>query len=102
MTKLRNASGSRGLLARRVTGGAVVGIALLVTSSSVGATSPCFTVKGHYDEHLEANGCQSAVQFCIAGQYQGSIEGNFSGAASSFIPTADTATTGVLAFTADV
>ena len=91
---------SGGRLARRVTGGAVAGLALLLTGSSVGAASPCEKVKGSYDEHAETAGCASPVGLCIAGVYSGSIKGDFFGTALTVVPNADTGTTGVLTFTA--
>ncbi len=41
------------------------------------------------------------VGLCIAGTYRGDISGAFSRSATTVTPTADTATTSVLAFTSD-
>lgn len=91
---------------RRLTGGAVAGLALLVAGSGAGAASPCFDVKGQYDEHAVSEGCASPVGLCIALTYSGGLRGDAFGTATTIVPTVDTGTpaspgTGVLAFTSD-
>lgn len=90
---------SRSRLVRRLTGGAAVGLTLAITSAGAGASSPCFKVKGSYDEHIETAGCASPVGLCIAGVYAGSLKGDFFGTAITVGPNADTGATGVLTFT---
>jgi hypothetical protein len=88
--------------ARRVTGLAVGGLALLLAGSSTGAAERCFDVRGSYTEQLASGpDCTSPVGLCIEGTYRGSIRGDFEGAASALIPTADTPTTGVVLFISD-
>ncbi len=43
----------------------------------------------------------SQVGLCIAGQYTGDVRGDFAGTATSIVPTADMATSGVILFTSD-
>ena len=80
---------------------ALTGAALLITTTSASANSGCFQVKGHYEEHIETQNCNSPINFCIAGVYGGVVQGDFFGAASAINPTGDTGTTGVLTFTSD-
>ena len=87
---------------RRVTGLAVGGLALLLAGSQTGAAERCVDVRGSYTEQLASGpDCTSPVDLCIEGTYRGSIRGDFSGAASALIPTADTPTTGVVLFISD-
>ncbi len=93
-------------LIRRLTGGAVAGIVLLVAGSGADAANPCFDVRGHYDEHAVAEGCTSPVGLCIAVTYSGGLQGEAFGTATSILTTIDTGTpggpgTGVLGFTSD-
>lgn len=93
-------------LIRRLAGGAVAGLVLIVAGSGADAASPCFEVEGHYDEHAVSDGCTSPVGLCIALTYSGGVRGDAFGTATSLIPTADTGTptspgTGVLGFTSD-
>lgn len=91
---------------RRLTGGAVAGLVLLVAGSGADAANPCFNVKGHYDEHAVAENCASPVGLCIALTYSGGVKGDAFGTATSLLTTIDTGTpddpgTGVLGFTSD-
>lgn len=93
-------------LIRRLAGGAVAGLVLIVAGSGADAASPCFEVEGHYDEHAVSEGCASPVGLCIALTYSGGVRGDAFGTATSIIPTIDTGTptapgTGVLGFTSD-
>ena len=88
-------------LIRRLAGGAVAGLVLIVAGSGADAASPCFEVEGHYDEHAVSEGCASPVGLCIALTYSGGVRGDAFGTATSIIPTIDTGTptapgTGVL------
>lgn len=85
--------------ARRVSGLAVGGLALLLAGSSTGAAERCFEVRGRYTEQLATGpDCTSPVGLCIEGTYRGAIRGDFEGVATVLIPTADTPTTGVVLF----
>lgn len=87
---------------RRIAGASgVVGLAALLSAGSAGAASPCFEVSGHYTEHLATDGCTSPVGLCIAVAYSGDVSGNAFGTATSFLPTIDSSTTGVVGFTSD-
>jgi hypothetical protein len=90
-----------GKLSRPVCGFAIAAAALIMTGVDAAAEVSCFQVRGHYDEHIETTDCNSPVGFCIAGEYRGVIKGGFFGAATSFIPTADTPATTVVLFTSD-
>ena len=63
----------------------------------------CQTVKGHItDQPLAGAECASPFGQCSAGRFYGALKGNFVASATSFTPSGDTATTGVLFFTADL
>lgn len=63
----------------------------------------CQTVKGHItDQPLAGAECASPLGQCSAGRFYGALNGNFVASATSFTPSGDTATTGVLSFTADL
>src|SRR5689334_4377324 len=77
-------------------------VALLVGSAAPSqAASGCREVRGSYVEHATAENCTSPFGLCIAGTYAGQIRGEFRGSATSITTTADTATTGVAAYTSD-
>ena len=63
----------------------------------------CQTVSGHItDQPLAGAECTSPLGQCSAGRFYGALKGNFVASATSFTPTGDTATTGVITFTADL
>lgn len=75
---------------------------VLLLGSASHADQPCREVKGSYQERdASGPGCTSPVGLCLAGQYRGDIKGGFTTQASSIVPTADTATTGVILFTSN-
>lgn len=82
-------------------GVAAAGLALLVTGTMAGATSPCLRVKGNYEEQATSMNCASPVGLCIVVDYSGSVTGQAFGSATAIATTADTEATGVLSFTAD-
>lgn len=83
------------------TGTAVVAVLALTAGQSV-AGERCVDVRGSYVEHtVSGPDCLSPVGLCIAGTYQGDIEAEFVGAATSIVTTADTPTTTVSLFTSD-
>ena len=86
---------------RRFFGFAMAATALMMSTASVYAQNTCYPLNGHYNEHIVTQNCNSPVGLCIAGDYDGVIQGSFSGAATSLTPSADTPTTGVLFFTSD-
>jgi hypothetical protein len=89
-------------LRRPVLAGAAGLASVLLLGSASHADPPCREVEGSYQERdTSGPGCTSPVGLCIAGQYRGDIKGAFAGQASTIVPTADTATTGVLLFTSD-
>lgn len=63
----------------------------------------CQTVSGHItDQPLAGAECASPLGQCSAGRFYGPLKGNFVASATSFTPSGDTATTGVVSFTADL
>jgi hypothetical protein len=63
----------------------------------------CQTVSGHItDQPLAGAECASPLGQCSAGRFYGALKGEFVASATSFTPTGDTATTGVISFTADL
>ena len=63
----------------------------------------CKTVSGHIsDEPYTGAECASPLGQCSAGRFNGAIKGDFVASATSFTPSGDTATTGVIFFTADL
>jgi hypothetical protein len=63
----------------------------------------CKTVSGHIaDQSYSGAECASPLGQCSAGRFSGALKGNFVASATSFTPSNDTATTGVLFFTADL
>ena len=80
----------------------VAGLSVLLISSSSSADAACRSVSGRYREHdTSGSGCTSPVGLCIAGQYQGDINGTFAGQATSIVASADTPGTATLFFTSD-
>ena len=89
-------------LTRRVGPFVLASFALLAVSSAANAASVCQRVHGVYEEHAVApTSCPSPIGLCIEGEFAGVIKGAFRSTATSFTPTADTPTTGVLTFTGD-
>src|SRR5262245_738878 len=77
-------------------------LSLLAVGGTADAGAPCRSFSGRYTERLAPDGCVSPVGLCIAGRYtSGPLHGTFAGAATSFVPTSDTAVTGVSLFTTD-
>lgn len=63
----------------------------------------CRTVSGHItDQPLAGAECASPLGRCSAGRFYGALKGDFVASATSFTPSGDTATTGVISFTADL
>lgn len=63
----------------------------------------CKTVSGHIaDQPYAGAECASPLGQCSAGHFYGALTGDFVASATSFAPSGDTATTGVIFFTADV
>ena len=75
---------------------------LLAGAGGAGADARCREVSGQYREALAPDGCTSPVGLCIdAHDTDGPSQGTFSGTATSFVGTADSAATGVALFTTD-
>lgn len=63
----------------------------------------CQTVSGHItDQPVAGAECASPLGQCSAGRFYGALKGDFVASATSFTPSGDTATTGVISFTADL
>lgn len=63
----------------------------------------CQTVSGHITDGPFAGAeCASPLGQCSAGRFYGVLKGEFVASATSFTPSGDTATTGVISFTADL
>ncbi|MET0645902.1 MAG: hypothetical protein ABW208_04725 [Pyrinomonadaceae bacterium] len=63
----------------------------------------CQMVSGHItDQPYVGAECASPLGQCSAGRFYGVLKGDFVASATSFTPSADTATTGVISFTADL
>lgn len=63
----------------------------------------CQSVSGHItDQPFAGAECASPLGQCSAGRFYGVLKGDFVASATSFTPSGDTATTGVLSFTADL
>jgi hypothetical protein len=78
----------------------VVAMAAAVASNAMAAE--CKAVRGYYVETaVPTPPCASPVGLCTAAQLSGSVKGDAFFTASSIIPTADTATTGVVFVTGD-
>ena len=93
---------TRSRVARRAVAASAGLLSVLLFASTSHADVACRSVEGRYREHdTSGSGCASPVGLCIAGQYTGDVRGDFAGTATSIVPTADTATTGVILFTSD-
>jgi len=77
-------------------------LGLLTLASSAAADDRCAPVSGFYEEH-ETSGadCTSPVGLCIVVDYHGDLTSTLTGQATSIVPSADTPTTSVLAFTSN-
>ena len=63
----------------------------------------CRAVSGHITDLPYAGAeCASPLGQCSAGLFHGVLKGDFVASATSFTPSGDTATTGVISFTADL
>lgn len=63
----------------------------------------CKTVSGHIADQPDTGAeCASPLGQCSAGRFSGALKGDFVASATSFTPSGDTATTGVISFTADL
>lgn len=80
VTKL---SQNRSKLAVRLSAFALSAMALLTASSGVSANEPCKKVNGHYQEHFVFGAPCPQGALCIAGEYQGGIQGDFFGILAS-------------------
>ncbi len=89
-------------LANRITTKFVLAaIALLLGSASVSADTTCRTVNGHFDINPVGD-CPSPFGICGQGTFLGGILGDYFSPFTSIVPTADTPTTGVVLYTADI
>jgi len=88
---------------RRLTAVAAGALTLVLAGGGgAGADARCREVRGRYTERLAPDGCTSPFGFCVAARYTaGPLHGTFEGAVTSFVTTADSATTGVSLFTTD-
>ena len=74
-----------------------------VAARQKSSKAKCKTVSGHITDQPYAGAeCASPLGQCSAGRFYGGLKGNFVASATSFTPSNDTATTGVLSFTADL
>ena len=73
------------------------------TAAEKSSKAKCKTFSGHITDQPYAGAeCASPLGQCSAGRFYGGLKGNFVASATSFTPSNDTATTGVLSFTADL
>ena len=74
---------NRSKFAVRISAFALAAMALLTASSGVNATASCQKVNGHYQEHFVFGAPCPDGALCIAGEYQGGIQGDFFGILAS-------------------
>jgi hypothetical protein len=88
---------------RRLTAVAAGALTLVLAGGGgADADARCREVRGRYTEQLAPDGCTSPYGFCIAARYTaGPLHGTFEGAVTSFVTSADSATTDVSLFTTD-
>lgn len=79
------------------------GAARGVAAGEKPSKAKCQTVSGHITDQPFADAeCASPLGQCSAGRFHGALKGDFVASATSFTPSGDTATTGVIFFTADL
>ena len=80
----------------------VVSMAFALAGASLSAEDRCRSVNGHIAIRAVApTSCPSPVGLCIEGEFSGGIRGPLTVTGTSFMATADTATTAVVLFTGD-
>jgi hypothetical protein len=92
-------------LGRRTGRRAVIltGAVAMFLAGMVPVSARIVTVSGEFrSERIAPPACTSPVALCTAGRSTGDVVGPFTLTGTSIIPTAQTATTGVVAYTADV
>jgi hypothetical protein len=77
--------------------------ALLLGSASASADTACRTVNGHFNIiPVSGPDCPSSVGVCGRGTFLGGILGDYFSPFTSIVATAETPTTGVVLYTADI
>jgi hypothetical protein len=80
----------------------LVAAALLLCSAQAGADPTCRTVQGSASlRPVPEADCSSPVQICGEGTFIGGLQGSYSSVLFTLTPTADTAVTQVVIFTAE-
>ena len=78
----------------------MLGLALLLATSSVAAASKCKKVAGKFTlTPVSGPACASEVGVCATGSYIGVLQASSAFIGTSFVPTHDVATTGVFLLT---
>src|SRR5262245_60324087 len=67
-----------------------------ISGATVRPANICKPIQGHLEETLFVNGCTSPVALCTVAQMTGDLKGEARFAATAFIPSNDTPTTGVI------
>ncbi|MBL8471522.1 MAG: hypothetical protein KF778_15620 [Rhodocyclaceae bacterium] len=76
--------------------------ALMSGALAANAAQTCYPVTGHYTESAEfPPTCGSPVFLCLKGNVSGTLRGSFATTVNVLVPSADTPTTGVVAFNSD-
>jgi len=76
--------------------------AMILGSTQARADSSCRTVQGSASlKPVPASDCNSPVQICGEGTFTGGLQGSYSSVLFTLTPTADTAVTEVVLFTAE-
>jgi hypothetical protein len=80
----------------------LVGLAVVVMSSGATAASDCHKVSGKFTlTAVSGPACASPVGVCATAEFSGGLKGTSVFTGTSIVPTADTATTGVVLLTGD-
>jgi hypothetical protein len=80
----------------------LVATALILGSTQARADPSCLTVQGSASlRPVPASDCPSPVQICGEGTFTGGLKGSYSSVLFTLTPTADTAVTQVVLFTAE-
>jgi hypothetical protein len=88
--------------ARGMSSSLLLAAALILGSTQARADSPCRTVQGSASlKPVPASDCPSPVQICGEGTFTGGLKGSYSSVLFTLTPTADTAVTQVVLFTAE-
>lgn len=89
-------------IARRVRAALMLtATAALLSAGPAWAEATCHSVQGRFDIHPPAT-CTSPVGVCGEGTFTGGLRGGYYSPFLTIVPTADTAATGVVLFTAEV